>query len=71
MFKFQIRSFLLRNGFEETYKNCYEKDKVAFILEGFYLIVCKKNTRGYKIIRKFPLLKIHAMQRHNDGTIIV
>ena len=70
MFKFQIRNFFRENGFEETYEDCFEKDKVAFVIDGKYLLCCLKNEKGYKIQKKTFCRKIRIIARHDNGTVI-
>ncbi len=70
MLKNRIRTFFLNNEFIETYENCFEKENVAFVLEEKELLCCLKDSKGYKIQKKFPVRKIKFIARYNDGTII-
>lgn len=71
MLKCRIRNFFLNNNFEETYKDCFEKDNIAFVIEGKELLCCLKDSKGYKIQKRILCKNVKTLCRHNDGTIIV
>lgn len=70
MLKCKIRNFFLDNNFEETYKDCFEKGNVAFVIEGKELFCCLKNRKSYKIQKRILCKKVAILCRYKDGTIV-